>query len=365
MLVMQSISYVAFCLDTLFIVLSSSQFLDFNMTLKLRFNQKLQRFALMTLAVCGSSFAVQANDFISHPEYASFKQKTMQTYGLSEQQIDLAMSGSRNRPNIIEIMNRPGESKPWYSYKTNFLAEGTIQRGVRFKQQYADTLNRAEQQFGVPQAIILGILGVETGYGANKGNLMTRDALATLAFGYPRRAPYFQDELAALINFSYKEGIVASSVQGSYAGAIGYPQFMPSNIPKFGVDYDGNGHIDLRNSAVDAIGSIANYLAQHGWQRNQPIAFAARYSGQNASQIIAKDLTQPTPYGVLNSQGVVPLNPLVRIDPLDLVNVIELQENYGPSYYITYPNFQVITTYNKSRMYATAVWQLGVEVARR
>ncbi|MDR6187393.1 membrane-bound lytic murein transglycosylase B [Acinetobacter baylyi] len=140
---------------------------------------------------------------------------------------------------------------------------------------------------------------------------------------------------------------------------------MPSNITKFGVDYDGSGHIDLRNSAEDAIASIANYLAQNGWQRNQPVGFPARYSGNTPDAVIAKDLTQPTPYGVLKSQGVTPLNPVVKIDDLDLVNVIQFQENYGPMYYITYPNFQVITTYNRSRMYATAVWLLGTEVASR
>jgi membrane-bound lytic murein transglycosylase B len=262
-------------------------------------------------------------------------------------------------------MNRPGESKPWYQYKTNFMAESTIQRGVRFKNQYADTLNRAEQQFGVPQSVILGILGVETGFGTNKGNFVTRDALATLGFGYERRAQYFQDELSALIAWSYKDGVPTNSVTGSYAGAIGYPQFMPSNIPKLGVDYDADGHIDLRNSAVDAIGSIANYLAQHGWQRNQPIGFAARYIGNNPESIIAKDLEQPTPYGVLKNQGVTPTNPIVKIDDLDMVNVIQLQDSYAPIYYLTYPNFQVITTYNKSRMYATAVWQLGTEIASR
>jgi membrane-bound lytic murein transglycosylase B len=213
--------------------------------------------------------------------------------------------------------------------------------------------------------VILGILGVETGYGANKGSFVTRDALATLAFGYPRRAEYFSDELGALIAWTYKEDYPTSSIIGSYAGAIGYPQFMPSNITKLGIDYDGNGHIDLRNSAVDAIGSIANYLAHHGWQRDQPIGFAARYTGSNPDSIIATDLTQPVPYGVLKNKGISPLNPLVKIDDLDMVNIIQLQDSYGPVYYITYPNFQVITTYNKSRMYATAVWQLGTEVADR
>ena len=216
--------------------------------------QKVKNITFCAAAFSLTSFC-QANDFASNPEYNNFKAKTMQTYGLSSEQIDWAMNGSRNLPNIISIMERPGESKPWYQYKTNFLAEGTIQRGVRFKQQYADTLNRAEQQFGVPQAIILGILGVETGYGSNKGSFITRDALATLGFGYPRRAQYFQDELGALIAWSYKDGVPTNSIVGSYAGAVGYPQFMPSNVSKFGVDYDGNGHVDLRNSAVDAIGS--------------------------------------------------------------------------------------------------------------
>lgn len=332
--------------------------------LKTLISSKFKRLSLALATFTMTSFC-QANDFSNHPSYNNFKNKTMQTYGLSGEQIDWAMNGSKNLPNIINIMNRPGESKPWYEYKTNFLAESTIQRGVRFKNQYADTLNKAEQQFGVPQAIILGILGVETGFGSNKGNFITRDALATLGFGYERRAQYFQDELSALIAWSYKDGIPANSVVGSYAGAVGYPQFMPSNIPKYGVDYDGNGHIDLRNSAVDAIGSIANYLAQHGWQRDQPIAFPARYSGNNPESVIAKDLTQPTPFGVIKNQGISPMNPIVKIDDLDLVNVIQLQEDYGSIYYITYPNFQVITTYNRSRMYATALWLLGTEIASR
>lgn len=326
--------------------------------------KKLKRIPLFLGALTITTFGY-ANDFLTTPDYNNFKLKTMQTYGLSSEQVDSAMLGAKNLPNIINLMNRPGESKPWYSYKTNFLAEGTIRRGVSFKNQYADTLNRAEQQFGVPQSIILGILGIETGYGSNKGNIVTRDALATLGFGYPRRAQYFQDELSALIAWSYKDGVPTNSVVGSYAGAVGYTQFMPSNIPRFGVDYDGNGHIDLRNSAVDAIGSVANYLAQHGWQRDQPIAFQARYTGTNPEAVISKDLTQPVPYGIVRAQGVIPLNPIVKIDDLDLVNVIQLQESYGPIYYITYPNFQVITTYNRSRMYATALWLLGAEVTSR
>ncbi len=324
------------------------------------FYKTIKTSALM-LGLCATSHSF-ANDFRFDPNYNQFKQKTMQTYGLTENQIDQAMSGAKNLPTILEIMDRPGESKPWYAYKTNFLSKSTVDRGVKFRNQYFDTLNRAEIQFGVPQSIILGILGVETGFGSNKGSFKTRDALATLGFGYERRANYFQDELAALIAWSYQDGVATSSIVGSYAGAIGYPQFMPSNIPKYAVDYDGNGHVDLRNSAVDAIGSIANYLAQHGWQRDQPIAFAARYTGNNPEAVVSKDLMSPTPYGVLKAQGVMPSNPLVKIDDLDLVNLIQLEDRNGPIYYITYPNFQVITTYNRSRMYATALWLLGQEI---
>lgn len=312
-----------------------------------------------------SGSVAEANDFLLLPKYNEFREKTSQKYQLSPEQIDQAMLGAKNRPNILQIMERPGESKPWYDYQSMFLTEGTIARGVRFKNQYLNELYRAEHQYGVPYSVILGILGVETGYGNNKGSIVTRDALATLAFGYERRSDYFTDELGALIAWTYKEGYPTSSIVGSYAGAIGYPQFMPSNISKYGVDFDGNGHVDLRNSASDAIASIANYLMQHGWRRGQPIGVLARYTGTTPDQVIAKDLTQPVPYGVLKQQGVQSLDPLVQIDDLELVNLIQLQGELGPIYYLTFPNFQVITTYNRSRMYATAVWQLGHEVSLR
>lgn len=312
-----------------------------------------------------SGSTCEANDFLTSPKYNDFKEKTVQKYHLSAEQIDQAMLGAQNRPNILKLMERPGESKPWYAYQSMFLTEGTISRGIRFKQQYLNALYRAENQYGVPYSIILGILGVETGYGNNKGSIVTRDALATLAFGYDRRSDYFTDELGALIAWTHKEGYLTSSIVGSYAGAIGYPQFMPSNISKYGVDYDGNGHIDLQNSAPDAIASIANYLMQHGWKRGQPIALPARYTGSTPDLVIAKDLMQPVPYGVLKQQGVQSMDPLTQIDDLELVNLIQLQSEMGPVYYITFPNFQVITTYNRSRMYATAVWQLGTEVTLR
>lgn len=314
-----------------------------------------------------ASTVCSANDFSYYPTYPAFKDKVMQRYGLSSEQVDYAMSDARQIDRVITIMGRPGESKPWYEYKRNFLMDSTIARGVRFRNTYAESLQRAERQYGVSQAAILGILGVETGYGANKGSFVTRDVLATLGFGYPRRADYFQDELAALIAWSYRDGRPASSVVGSYAGAIGYPQFMPSNIDKFGVDFDGNGHIDLMNSPIDAIGSIANYLAKHGWQAGQPVMYSAVFSGTNPDSVIAKpfELGKTKPYVQMQQLGLYSANPQLNIDALDMVNGIALEDEQGMRYYLVYPNFNVITTYNNSRMYAAAVWQLGTAVLNR
>lgn len=334
-------------------------------TMPLTVFHSVLKVAASALTLMLYSDTATANDYANYASYAAFKVNTAQRYGLSPEQIDAAMQSTQRLNSVLAVMSRPGESKPWYAYKRQFLSAGTIAKGVRFKTQYADTLNRAEQQYGVPQAIILGILGVETGFGSNKGNFRTRDALATLAFDGARRNDYFANELAALLAWTHREGFHVEQIAGSYAGALGYPQFMPSNITKFGVDYDGNGHIELRSSAIDAIGSIANYLAQNGWQRNQPIAFRAQYNGINAAAFIATDLTKPVPYGSIKQYGIYPADALVKIDDLDLVNPIELQEQDGPVYYLTYPNFQVITTYNRSRMYATAVWQLGLAVANQ
>jgi membrane-bound lytic murein transglycosylase B len=212
---------------------------------------------------------------------------------------------------------------------------------------------------------ILGILGVETSFGQNKGSFRTIDALSTLAFGYPKRAEYFTDELAALLVLARDQGVRADSIKGSYAGAIGYPQFMPSNILKLGVDFDNDGHIDLMNDPEDAIGSVAHYLAEKGWQRGQPIGFAARYQGNDDTQVISKDLTQPKLAGDLMALGLTPIDKTAKIELTDLVNGVRLNDKDGPVYWITYPNYQVITTYNRSRLYATAVWQLGQAIVNR
>jgi membrane-bound lytic murein transglycosylase B len=326
----------------------------------------LRQGALALVMLIGSTAAV-ANDFLLDPAYANFRQKMIDQHQFTGLQIDEAMSSAQRIDRILSIMSRPGESKQWYEYRPQFLVESTINRGVRFKQQYAEALRRAEQQYGVPQSIILGILGVETGFGQNKGSFKTVDALATLAFGYPRRAEYFSDELAALLLLAREQNMPLQSYVGSYAGALGYPQFMPSNIRKLAVDFNQDGKVDIINDAVDAIGSIAHYMAVNGWQRNQPIAYRASYSGSDDTQVVAPDgqLEKTRPAGEFARLGISPLNPITQLDPLDMVNTIRLMEQDGPTYWIVFPNYITITRYNFSRNYATAVWQLGQEINSR
>lgn len=315
----------------------------------------------------GASTISHANDFIFDPAYPAFQQKMMTEFQFSAEQVDQAMSSATRIDRILTIMTKPAEGKQWYEYRPQFLVDSTISRGVRFKEQNGNALWRAEQQYGVPQSIILGILGVETGFGQNKGSFKTLDALATLAFGYPRRSAYFTDELANLLVLAREQSLSADSYKGSYAGALGYPQFMPSNIRKLAVDFNQDGRVDIINDPVDAIGSIAHYLSVNGWQRNQPIGLRASYTGNNDLHVVAPDgqLEKLRPAGEFASLGLTPLNPITKLDPLDMVNGIRLMEDFGPTYWIVYPNYVAITSYNYSRNYATAVWQLGEAITNR
>ncbi len=319
-------------------------------------------FSISMLSLSMSSFS-HAGDFDTDPAYPAFRDQMVQQYQFTPEAVDNIMNNAHVKASILAVMAKPGESKEWYQYQPQFITEATITKGVAFQANYSDALKRAEMAYGVPSEIILGILGVETGFGSHKGSFYALDALSTLAFKDTRRQDYFKQELAALLVLCREQQLDITQVKSSYAGAMGYPQFMPSNIRKFGLDFDGDGHIDLINSPVDAIGSVANYLAAHGWQKGKPIGYRAEYKGTDDNLIIAKDLTQPRPAGELFALGLTPIS--APVAPTDLVNGVRLMGDTGPLYWFTYPNYQVITTYNRSRLYATAVWQLGAAIRER
>lgn len=310
---------------------------------------------LASLILSLSVSAHAEGDFDTLPGFAAFRAKALNE-GVSETVFNSAMKDARYQQRILDIMSRPGESKPWYEYREQFMQPYTIDKGVSFVRQYGDALQRAERQYGVPRGIIIGILGVETGFGRNRGSFRSLDALATLGFGMARRADYFQGELIALMKLAQLQGRDPISYKASYAGALGWPQFMPSNVTKYGVDYDGSGRIDLVESPVDAIGSIANYLAQHGWRKGEGIAYPATFTGSDDTLVVAADLTKPSTVGILQQNG---LRSSIRLAGNQPASGIRLQGEQGNEYWLTLPNFQVITTYNKSRMYAMSVWQLG------
>lgn len=258
----------------------------------------------------------------------------------------------------LDLMSRPAETvKQWKDYRPHFLTTKNINKGVDFWNKYHEALEVAEQQLGVPPEVIVAILGVETRYGANKGRLKVIDSLTTLAFDFPRRSEYFTQELKNFLALTKEQGLDPLAIKGSYAGAMGYPQFMPSSWRKLGIDFDGDNKADLINNPIDAIGSIANYFKENGWQAEENIALSTTASAGNYDDIINnKQLSTINTLGELKAKGFSVQDSLEDATP---ASVISLEGDNGTEYWIGLNNFYVITTYNRSTMYAMAVFQLS------
>ncbi|MFK3738518.1 lytic murein transglycosylase B [Massilia sp. TN1-12] len=267
----------------------------------------------------------------------------------------------------------PGKPKNWQAYSSRFIEPIRINAGVRFWNENADTLARAEATYGVPAEVIVGIIGVETIYGRDTGRFRIVDVLTTLAFAYPEapnradRMAFFRGELENTLLLARKEGIDPFSLLGSFAGAVGMPQFMPGNILKYGVDFDGDGIVDLRNSAQDAIGSVARFLVEHGWEPDNkgPAVFAADVAPSMAWQpLLGGGLSARYRPAELASAGVAPRTPLPEER---LYGLVDLQNGADPTeYWVANSNFFAITQYNRSYFYAMSVLELGraVKAAR-
>lgn len=260
----------------------------------------------------------------------------------------------------------PGKPKNWQAYSARFIEPKRINAGVEFWNNNRDTLARAEALYGVPADIIVGIIGVETIYGRDMGKFRVLDVLATLAFAYPlapnreTRMAFFRSELEASIISARQTGLDPLSLVGSFAGAVGMPQFMPGNIYKLGVDFDGDGKVDLRNSVADAIGSVANFLVAHGWKREQPatLVYPATMSPAMAwEKFIDNGLDAKFRAEDLGAAGVSTVTPL---PPGMLYGLVDLQNGSEPTeYWVGSNNFFSITKYNRSYFYAMSVVELG------
>jgi len=279
-------------------------------------------------------------------------------HGLDRAEVTALMADARFEQRIIDAMNHPFEARPWHAYRSLFLTDERIAGGVAFWNENADLLRRAEAAYGVPAGIIVAIIGIETNYGGRLGDYRALDALSTLGFAYPRRADFFRRELGEFLLLAREEQVDPRTALGSYAGALGKPQFIPSSYRAYAVDFDGDGRRDLWDSNADVIGSVGNYLAQHRWRRGAPIAAPAHLSrGRPGVEIGGgRPLRPNTSVAALRAAGV---DVAAELPGSATAALIELAGADGPEYWVTLDNFYAITRYNHSNLYALAVLQLS------
>lgn len=305
-------------------------------------------------------------DYAGYPALRQFIEHMVSRHGFSREYLSRVFSQAKRKQWTLDYLSKEsgaaGPPRPgaWTRYRSKFLTEKHISGGVGFWRRYASVLERASALYGVPPEYIIGIMGVETVYGANVGNHRVIDALTTLSFDYPRRGDYFKTELEKFLLMARDEGIDPSYPVGSYAGAMGLGQFMPSSFLQWAVDFDGDGRRDLWNP-VDAIGSVANYFAAHGWQPGEPVVTAAR--GSAVAKNLESGFDARYSLAALTSYGIQPVSGSLSRD--STVRLLRLSADSGDEYWLGHQNFYVITRYNHSTHYAMAVHQLAQAIKRR
>jgi len=275
-------------------------------------------------------------DYFNHPDSKKIIQELVEIHGFKKSYVEEVFKNATKQQKIIDSISKPAEfTWTWERYKKLFIEDKRIKNGKKFIKQNIETLRRAEKEFGVPKEIIVSILGVETRYGKIMGSYRVIDSLTTLGLDYPRRSAFFKDELIKFFLLTRENNLDIYSIKGSYAGAMGYGQFISSSYRAYAVDFDGDDDIDLFNSVDDAIGSIANYLKVHGWKKN------------------GKIVTKSSPNNV--REVYKPHDSLSKFIPLSF------NEGGEENYFIGDDNFVAITKYNRSHFYAMAIYYLAEE----
>jgi len=301
-----------------------------------------------------------------HPGAEEFAARAAEEYGLDQEEIATLLHDARFKQSIVDAISRPAEAKPWYEYRPIFITDKRIRGGVEFWRENAALVSQAAEEFGVDPQIIVAIIGVETFYGRNTGGYRVLDALTTLSFYYPDtgndRSGFFSDELMQFLLLGREESLPLREVSGSYAGAMGLGQFMPSSYREYAVDLDRDGRRDLWSSMPDIIGSVANYLHRHGWESGQPVAWPANMAPDADMALVAeRDFLPKKELGEIAAGGFTPAGTHAgaAVAGNTLATVVRLEEADGNRYWITFKNFYVITRYNRSPLYAMAVHELS------
>ncbi|HEX4481220.1 MAG TPA: lytic murein transglycosylase B [Rudaea sp.] len=326
----------------------------------------MQKFAFFTFSICAFVDIAAAQPAVRAPlpdpeiivaDEQKFADALAARSNLKPSDIMAMLAKAKYQQSVIDTMTRPAEAKPWKDYRPIFVNDRRINDGIAFYRENRELLERVETTFGVPAPIVVAILGVETNYGHTPTRYRVLDALTTLAFYYPPRAEFFKSELAQLFllhsdSFPYE----IDNLMGSYAGAMGWGQFMPSSIAQFARDGDGDGKIDLWNSLPDVCQSVANYFVAHGWEKDGPVALPATVA-ENARKIEPSGLAPVYPLQQLQEWGYSVSDK--KLDPMRPATLLEVEGANGPEYWIVFENFYVISRYNKSPLYSLAAFQLS------
>jgi membrane-bound lytic murein transglycosylase B len=310
----------------------------------------------LSCSILLSSALPAAASYDSHEKTEAFIAEASDEYDLDPQEIRQWLSQAEKMQSVLDAIQRPAErTKEWDEYQDIFLTSKRINAGKAFIEKHADLLQQAEKKYGVKKEIIAAIIGVETFYGTRQGSYRVLDSLSTLAFDYPKR-PLFWRELKAFFALTEKEKLDPANIKGSYAGAMGYGQFIPTSFLNYAVDGDGDGKRDLWGNPADAIFSVANYFKRHGWRSGEAITQRVQIEGDRYQDLVNDNLKPKWTVAELKALGVKPTESVA--DDKD-ANLIRLQGKKGAEFWLGEYNFYVITRYNHSRLYAMAVYQLS------
>ena len=311
--------------------------------------------ALLILSLSLPGFAAEVR-----PEDHARLETLSQELNISLEQLVTGMQQAQFRQSVLDAIQRPWEAKPWYQYRPLFITPDRIRQGVAFWRKNASQLDRAAVRMQVPPEVVVAIIGIETYFGTRMGNHPVLDALYTLGFHYPERAPYFSKEFAQFVRLANEQKWPLRQPMGSYAGAMGMGQFMPTSYLHFAVDFDNDGHKDLFANPADAIGSVANYFAEHGWHYGEPVATPATLITPLPAGILTDNPDLIHSWKQLHDVGVRISTDLPADTP---VKLLRLEQPTGNEYWVVRHNFYVITRYNRSPLYAMVVYQLSQELA--
>ena len=297
--------------------------------------------------------------YLEREEVREFIRTLVQEDGFDARELERLFTQVRPQQRVLDLISTPAEARPWKDYRPIFLTEQRIRAGERFWREHEATILRAQETFQVNAEIIVAIIGVETFYGRHQGTFPVLDALVTLGFDYPRRADFFRSELRHYLHLVQEEGLDLRGTLGSYAGAMGRGQFISSSYREYAVDFNGDGRRDLLNSWPDAIGSVANYFRRHHWTMGAPVVVRANVEGDAYKALLGGGFQARFDLDELARHG---LRPEGRVDPQARFSVIELEADDGVQVWLGYDNFYVITRYNRSPLYAMAVYELAREI---